>query len=211
MRGAIDGELTWPIFKPGALFQAAFPERSRPKAERDIQSLAACGFPSDLLEIWASSIPGLNQLQLDAINEFQVLDGGHLVVSAPTSSGKTMIGELAALKGALERKRTLFLLPLKALVNDKHRQFTATYSAFGIRTIRATGDSTDDVPDLMRGRYDICLMTYEKFTAFALGSPHVLEQAGTIVVDEVQMIADKSRGVNLEFIITLLRMRRQRG
>src|SRR5439155_20681163 len=57
----------------------------------------------------------------------------------------------------------------------------------------------------------ICLMTYEKFTAFALGCPHVLEQAGTIVVDEVQMIADKSRGVNLEFILTLLRMRRQRG
>ena len=43
-----------------------------------------------------------------------------------------MIGELAALKGALERKRALFLRPLKALVNDKHRHFAAIYGNFGM-------------------------------------------------------------------------------
>jgi helicase len=32
-----------------------------------------------------------------------------LVVSAPTSSGKTMIGELAALQGVMNRKRAFFL------------------------------------------------------------------------------------------------------
>jgi replicative superfamily II helicase len=38
-------------------------------------------------------------LQLSAVNEYGVLRGEHVVVSAPTSSGKTMIGELAALRG----------------------------------------------------------------------------------------------------------------
>ena len=34
----------------------------------------------------------------------------------------------------------------------------------GFRTIRATGEFiADDVPDLLLGHYDICLMTYEKF------------------------------------------------
>jgi replicative superfamily II helicase len=47
--------------------------------------------------------------------------------------------------------------------------------------------------------------------ALALTHPHVMEQAGTIVIDEVQMIADKSRGSNLEFIMTLLRMRAREG
>jgi helicase len=66
-------------------------------------------------------------------------------------------------------------------------------------------------PTLLRGQFDIALLTYEKSTALALTNPHILEQVGTIVIDEVQMIADKSRGANLEFIMTLLRMRAREG
>jgi helicase len=211
MRGTIDGALTWPVFRHGPLFRAAFPERSCSPVTEDIQSLIGYGFPVQILNAWSGSIPSLNALQIDAINNFHVLDGDHLIVSAPTSSGKTMIGELAALKGVMERRRAIFLFPLKALVNDKHRQFNSVYGPFGLRTIQATGDSTDDVPALIRGQYDICLMTYEKFTALVLAFPHILEQVGTIVVDEVQMIADKSRGMNLEFILTFLRMKRRQG
>jgi helicase len=211
LRGQMDGEITWPVFVPGAAYRAAFPDSARTPVTPDVQSLAAWGFPPSLLSTWAGTIPLLNQLQIDAINSFHLLDGDHLVVSAPTSSGKTMIGELAALKGALDRKRAFFLLPLKALVNDKHQQFTRLYGSFGLKVIRATGEVSDDIPVLMRGQYDICLMTYEKFAALVLGAPHILEQVGTVVVDEVQMIADESRGANLEFILTLLRVRRQRG
>ncbi len=212
LRGHIEGEFTWPVLTPGVLYRAAFPDRVRPEVTLDIQSLAPYGFPQGLLDAWACSIPSLNRLQLDALNDFGLLEGQHLVVSAPTSSGKTMIGELAALKGSLDRKRSFFLLPLKALVNDKLRHFNQVYGAFGLRTIRATGESTAyDMLPLMRGQYDICLMTYEKFAALVLGSPHILDQVATIVVDEVQMIADTSRGVNLEFLLTLLRMRRRQG
>lgn len=70
---------------------------------------------------------------------------------------------------------------------------------------------TDDIGPLLRGQYDIALLTYEKFSAIALTHPYVLDQVGTIVVDEVQMIADAGRGANLEFILTLLRMRRRNG
>jgi helicase len=163
-----------------------------------------------VIDAWAGDIPRLNQLQLEAINEYGVLRGEHLVASAPTSSGKTMLGELAAITGALDRRRTLFLMPLKALVNDKLLQFQRVYGPFGIRTVEATGE-TDDITPLLRGQFDIALLTYEKFTALALTHPHVIEQVGTIVIDEVQMIADESRGANLEFIMTLLRMRRREG
>lgn len=211
LRGELDGEWTWPVFTPGDKFHAAFPEYAIAPVTPDIQSLAAHGFPPDLLHAWAETIPGLNPLQLDAINDYHLLQGGHLVVSAPTSSGKTMIGELAALKGALDRKRTLFLLPLKALVNDKQQQFQRTYGAFGVRVLRATGDYTADNVALLRGQYDLCLMTYEKFANLVLVAPHLLNQVGTIVIDEVQMIADESRGANLEFVLTLLRLRRRQG
>lgn len=212
VRGRIDGDFSWPALMPGPLYSAAFPEHAHPKITSALESLGSYGFPVSLLQAWAQAIPSLNSLQIAAINDFNLLEGRHLVVSAPTSSGKTMVGELAALKAALERKRSLFLLPLKALVNDKHRHFTKLYGAFGLRTIRATGDSTsDEIQPLMRGQYDVCLMTYEKCGALLLGSPHILDQVAVIVVDEVQMIADGSRGVNLEFLLTLLRVRRRQS
>ena len=210
VRGAFEGEFTWPVLSPGPVYRAAFPDRGQPVATAEITSLAAFGFPQAVIEAWAGDIPRLNQLQLDAINEFGILRGEHVVASAPTSSGKTMLGELAAIRGALDRRRALFLMPLKALVNDKLRQFQRVYGPFGIRTIEATGETADITP-LLRGHYDIALLTYEKFAAIALTHPHVLEQVGTIVIDEVQMIADVSRGANLEFLLTLLRMRRRDG
>jgi helicase len=211
LRGTLDGELIWPVFRPGKLFHERFPERGRPQVTPDISSLAAFGFPSGILDAWRGSIPSLNPLQVDAVNEFRVLDSEHLVVSAPTSSGKTLIGELAALQAALSRKRSFFLFPLKALVNDKYRHFETAYGRFGIRTIRATGDTTaDEIVPLLRGQYDICLMTHEKCAALLLGNPHLLEQVSVIVIDEVQMIADPSRGVNLEFLLTMLKLRRRR-
>lgn len=210
MRGSIDGDVTWPVFTPGVKYAAAFPDRSRMAVTSDVASLATAGFPPDLISAWAGTIPALNPLQVSAINDFNVLGGDHLVVSAPTSSGKTMIGELAALRSVLDRKRSLFLLPLKALVSDKRRHFEQMYGPFGVRTVEATGE-TDDITPLLRGRYDIGLLTYEKFAAIALTFPHVLSQAGVIVIDEAQMIADAGRGANLEFVLTLIRMRRRQG
>jgi helicase len=211
LRGTIDGELMWPVFTPRERYHAVIPRSAPPLVTAEILSLEPYGFPPVLLDAWSASIASLNHLQMDAINEFGVLDGKNVVVVAPTSSGKTMIGELAALKGALERKRALFLLPMRALVNDKYREFSQTYGGYGLRVIRATGEVSDDIPDLMRGRYDVCLMTYEKFTNMALANDYLLDQIGTIVVDEVQMIADQSRGTNLEFLLTLLRVRSRSG
>ena len=207
----IDKNFSWPIFSIGSTYKERFPEYKKPEVSSDLQSLSGHGFDQGIIDAWSTNIPSLNQLQIDAINQFNILSGEHLVVSAPTSSGKTMIGELASLMAIKSRKRALFLLPMKALVNDKHAHFARLYNEYGIKTIQATGDVHDDVPDLIKGQYDICLMTYEKFTSLVLGFPHILEQIGVIVIDEVQMIADKNRGANLEFILTVIKSRRKYG
>lgn len=210
--GQIIEEISFPIFKPGKLYKEAFPERNFALADSNIDSLLVFGFPVGILNAWNSKIPSLNQLQVDAINDYGILESNHLVVSAPTSSGKTMVGELAAIYGVTQRKRAVFLLPSKALVNDKLRHFNEMYSPFDIKTIKATGESsTDDITPLMKGQYDVCLMTYEKFSTIVLANPYILNQIGTIVVDEAQMIADKNRGVNLEFLLTLLKLKRKEG
>lgn len=211
IRGTFEGDVLWPVFQRGAAYTREFPDWNANRASDDIRSLERLGFPSELVDSWATTIPALNKLQISAINDYGVLEGKNLLVSAPTSSGKTMIGELAAVRAALDRRRAVFLLPMRALVNDKYAAFTATYGAFGLRTIRATGEIEDDMPDLMRGRYDICLMTNEKFASLALAMPQLLGQVGVIVVDEAQMIADPNRGVVLEFLLTMLKVRSQQG
>jgi replicative superfamily II helicase len=211
LRGRVDGELSWPVLERRQRWHAAFPDRSTAPVTSEVQSLSGHGFPPGLLDAWRADIPSLNALQLAALNDFGLLAGEHLLVTAPTSSGKTLVGELAALDGVLRGGRALFLLPLKALVNDKHVEFGRKYADFGIRTIRATGDFTDDNDALMRGQYDLCLTTYEKATALALVAPHLLDGVSTVVVDEVQMLTDEGRGANLEFLLTLLRTRRRFG
>ena len=210
LRGRLDGAPLWPVLTPGALYGQRFPERVRQPATSDLSSLDAFGLPPVVLTAWAGSIPELNTLQLSAINDYGVLDGENLVVTAPTSSGKTMIGELAALKNAQTRQRAVFLLPMRALVNDKFEQLMRLYGPCGIRTIRATGEHSDDVPQLLRGQFDIALLTYEKYAALVLGNPHLLDLAGTVIVDEAQMLTDRTRGSNLEFVLTLLNERRGR-
>ena len=89
-----------------------------------------------MLEIWKGTIRTLNELQQDAINSAGLFQGQHLVVSAPTSSGKTMIGELAGLHAQSKSERSYMLFPLRALVNDKYDEFTQKYGGFGLRVIR---------------------------------------------------------------------------
>jgi hypothetical protein len=71
LRGTLDGELTWPVFRPGPGYQKAFPDRGRAPVTQDLSSLAEQGFPAEVIQAWSTEIDSLNQLQLDAINEFR--------------------------------------------------------------------------------------------------------------------------------------------
>lgn len=208
LRGQLDGVPMWPILIPGTKYGELFPERVRQPASEDPKSLVSFGIAPELVNCWTGSIEQLNSLQLAAVNEYGVLDGENVVVTAPTSSGKTLIGELAALQAATSRGRAVFLLPMKALVADKYDQFKRTYEPAGLRIIRATGDYADQVPDLLRGRFDIALLTYEKFGSMVMGNPAILHMCSVVVVDEAQILADEGRGSALEFLLTLVNNRR---
>jgi helicase len=211
VRLRIDAEVRLPVLAPGKLFEQRFPNKTRGRVTDSLDSLGTCGLPKEIVDVWRLGVPSLNALQQAAINDFGLFDGTHLVVSAPTSSGKTFVGEMAGLRCYFENQKCVFLLPLKALVADKHAEFTKTYGAFGLRIVRVTGDHDADVPDFLGGRYDICLATYEKFGALYLGRPDLLRQVGVVVIDEAQTLVDPTRGAELEFLVTAIRAERARG
>jgi helicase len=208
--GSIEGAPALPRLVPGATYAAAFPHRVRLPATKDWKSLESFGFSQSVIDRWASQMPALNDLQLEAINAFSVLDGKSLVVVAPTSSGKTMIGELAAVREAETGSRAVMLLPMRALVNEKYDYFTELYGDH-LTVVRATGEHADQVGSIYSGQYDLALLTYEKFLNIVIGAPWIMQGVSLVVVDEAQIISDPSRGVSLEFLLALLRSGHGRG
>ena len=210
--GFIEGGLTFPAFRIGAQFKKAFPEAAGLRVDGSIEQLSGFDFPVPVLAEWKAKFThGLNSLQLEAVNEHRILDGNSLLVVAPTSSGKTFIGEMAAVRAVLAGRKAVFLLPYRALVNEKYEQFDAIYGGLGMRVVRCTGDYSDQTAGLIRGQYDIGILTYEMFLNLAVSNPAMLNQLGLVVLDEAQFITDPNRGISVELLLTLIISARERG
>lgn len=211
--GEVTGGFVLPALQAGGHYYRAFPEQTGLRVSGDLHELSGFGLPPEAIDIWARQFPGgLNELQLAAINEYRVLDGHSLLVVAPTTSGKTFIGELAAVRAAVHTRRTVFLVPYKALANEKYEQFVASYEqALGLRVIRCTGDYQDATSAFVRGKYDLALLTYEMFLSLLVSRPGVLNRIGAVVLDEAQFITNPSRGISVELLLTYLLTARERG
>jgi len=210
--GSVQGGLVFPALKRGENYRAAFPAVPISQVTGSFADLLDVGLPQEIVDQWTAHFPhGLNPLQLRAVNEFGVLNGNSLLVVAPTSSGKTLVGELAAIRAVTAGKKAVFLLPYRALVNEKYENFSARFSPAGLRVVRCSGDATDGVTPVLSGRYDLGFFTYEMFLGLALSSPRLLNQLGLVVLDEGQFITDPTRGISVELIFAMLLRARQRG
>ena len=81
-----------------------------------IKKLKNYGIPSQIVNIWEKDYPrDLLPLQEDAVRNYGILNGNdknqNLLVIAPTSSGKTFIGEMAAIAQAIHLRKTIYLVP----------------------------------------------------------------------------------------------------
>ncbi|WP_409465194.1 DEAD/DEAH box helicase [Amycolatopsis sp. GA6-003] len=197
------GDAHLPVFTPGARYEAlggVAPRRAAPA----LSSLEQHGISAPFIELWRERIGVLNEVQLAAVNAAGVLRGESALVSAPTGSGKTLVGEMAAVAAKHAGKRTVFLLPTRALVNEQYDRFRAQYGSRGIAVIRATGDLRDHLPQFVRGKYDFAVLTYEKFTGLVAADPGLLSRVGLVVVDEIHALFDPNRGPGLEAFFTRL-------
>lgn len=211
--GIVEGGLIFPVLTPGKNFFAAFPESKGIKVSNNIMDLQAFGLPTTILVEWSRNFKdGLNKLQLEAVNTHRILDGNSLLVVSPTSSGKTFIGEMAAARAIIRGEKVVFLLPYRALVNEKYDYFVQLYTEkLGIRVLRCTGDYSDQTDPFVRGKYDIAILTFEMFLNLVLGNPALLTQIGLIVLDEAQFITDPNRGITVELLLTFILANTEKG
>ncbi len=131
-----------------------------------------------------------------------VLEGSNLVLAVPTSSGKTLVAEICMLKAILDgRGKALYLVPLKSLAREKYIDFKK-YEELGIRVSMSVGDY--DSKGTKLGDADIIVLTTEKADSLVRHKVDWINNIGIIVVDEIHLINDKSRGPTLEMVLAKL-------
>jgi len=131
-----------------------------------------------------------------------LLEGKNVLISIPTASGKTLLAELAMLRGLELNGKCLYIVPLRALASEKFRRFSE-FEALGFKTGISTGDL--DSADEYLGSNDIIVATSEKVDSLIRNETRWIENISVVVLDEVHLMDSPGRGPTLEIIITQLR------
>lgn len=134
----------------------------------------------------------LDTFQKQAIIKLE--NHNHIFVSAHTSAGKTVVAEYAIALSQKHMTRTIYTSPIKALSNQKYRDFKKTFDDVGIIT-----------GDIQINPSSACLiMTTEILRSMLYCGSEVTRDLEYVIFDEVHYITDLERGHVWEEVLILL-------
>ena len=140
------------------------------KAQNNMSSSVLHAFPYDPFQ----------QRAIDAIDQ-----GKSLFVAAPTGSGKTVLADYVIERSFERRERVIYTAPVKALSNQKFRDFTARH---GDQVGIMTGDVT------INRTAPLIIMTTEIYRNTLLEDVERLSSYAWIIFDEIHYLDDPERG-----------------
>ncbi|MCS7123346.1 MAG: DEAD/DEAH box helicase [Candidatus Aenigmarchaeota archaeon] len=148
-------------------------------------------------------IENLFEAQEKAIKEGVLENCDNFIICTATGSGKTLIAELASLQTIIkQRKKVLYLAPLKALANEKYEEFKNKYEKIGIKFALSIGDYDEKDPYLKF--FDMVFTTYEKADSLLRHKSEFFNELSLVVADEIHEIKSE-RGAILEILICLFK------
>ncbi|MEM8603542.1 MAG: RNA helicase [Cyanobacteria bacterium P01_H01_bin.121] len=140
----------------------------------------------DLKQLFPFELDDFQKQAIAALNA-----DSSVVVCAPTGSGKTLIGEYAIYRALAQEQRVFYTTPLKALSNQKLRDFRETFGSERVGLLTGDTSVNRDAP--------IVVMTTEIFRNMLYGTP--IGEVGTsmvgvqtVVLDECHYMNDRARG-----------------
>jgi helicase len=185
-----------------------------------MEQLGYFGIPSYIINIWKNHYSDtLLPVQEKAIRHYNILQknfnqipsaqpssiADNLMVISPSSSGKTLVAEMAALKEIISCKKVIFLVPLRVLAEEKYKHFLKLYQPIGLKVKMSSSDHRCDDRDIINGNFHIAVIVYEKFYYLQLQYPQFLDNVSLLIADEIQLINDPQRGPSLENNFNFLR------
>ncbi|KAG6593624.1 DExH-box ATP-dependent RNA helicase DExH9, partial [Cucurbita argyrosperma subsp. sororia] len=133
----------------------------------------------------------LDPFQSEAIKCLE--KGESVMVSAHTSAGKTVVASYAIAMSLRNKQRVIYTSPIKALSNQKYREFKEEFSDVGLMT----GDVT------IEPNASCLVMTTEIWRSMQYKGSEVTREVAWIIFDEVHYMRDRERGVVWEESIVM--------
>ncbi|KAI5289158.1 ATP-dependent RNA helicase mtr4 [Ascosphaera aggregata] len=138
---------------------------------------------------WPFTLDPFQQVSIASIER-----GESVLVSAHTSAGKTVVAEYAIAQCLKNNQRVIYTSPIKALSNQKYREFAAEFGDVGLMT----GDVT------INPTATCLVMTTEILRSMLYRGSEIMREVAWVVFDEIHYMRDKTRGVVWEETIILL-------
>jgi len=135
----------------------------------------------------------LDKFQIDAIEAIN--NGFSVIVSAPTGTGKTLVADYLVEKSLSEKKRIVYTAPIKALSNQKYKDFS---KQFGHDSV---GIMTGDV--VINPNAPLLIMTTEILRNQVITNDEELSHVSYVIFDEIHWLNDEDRGTVWEESIIL--------
>jgi helicase len=148
-----------------------------------------------------NKFPNLTPIQEKAVNA-NLLKDKSLLICAPTASGKTLVATMA-IANILNKGKAIYIVPLKALANEKFKEYQDLLKDTEYNVIQSTGDIDSASPYL--AKYNLIILTSEKLDSLLRHKVSWINEVKTVVIDEIHLLNDPRRGPTLEIIITLLK------
>ncbi|XP_058794541.1 DNA polymerase theta [Phymastichus coffea] len=169
--------------------------------------LSSWGLPPLIVERYeARGIKSMFPWQVECLANKKILEENkNLVYSAPTSAGKTLVAEFLMLKTVLEKKKkAIFILPFVSVVREKMFYFQDLLSDSGVRVEGFMGGVA---PPGGFSSVHIAIATIEKANSIInrLMEDGDLMTLGAVIIDELHLLGDPSRGYILELLLTKLK------
>ena len=134
----------------------------------------------------------LDTFQKEAV--YHLENGDSVFVAAHTSAGKTVVAEYAIALAAKHMTKAIYTSPIKALSNQKFRDFQQVFDDVGI----LTGDVQ------IRPEASCLIMTTEILRSMLYRGADLIRDVEYVIFDEVHYVNDLERGVVWEEVIIML-------
>lgn len=134
----------------------------------------------------------LDTFQKEAV--YHLESGDSVFVAAHTSAGKTVVAEYAIALAARHMTKAIYTSPIKALSNQKFRDFRQTFDEVGI----LTGDVQ------INPEASCLIMTTEILRSMLYRGADLIRDVEFVIFDEVHYVNDYERGVVWEEVIIML-------